>query len=163
MEPSARFHGWVLQFSPRLLGVVLRFVKNRAIAEELVQDVWLRAWRERNRIDEHRDAFNYLRVAAVHRAIDYLRSSAAIKYETTNATVETESSAAPEVSGNIEFDLSTLSAMERAAILLYYQEGQSVLEISKLLSAPPNTIKTWLSRARAKLKKNLLTKKEVAS
>ena len=43
----------------------------------------------------------------------------------------------------------------KAAVYLHYYEGCAVREIAAMLRQPPNTIKTWLSRARKLLKQEL--------
>ena len=43
----------------------------------------------------------------------------------------------------------------KTVIYMYYYEGYSTTETAKILDKSPNTIKTWLSRARAKLKEQL--------
>ena len=45
-----------------------------------------------------------------------------------------------------------LSAPQRAAIALFYSEGQPVAEIARMLEMPENTVKTHLRRARQTLR-----------
>jgi DNA-directed RNA polymerase specialized sigma24 family protein len=41
------------------------------------------------------------------------------------------------------------------AIILYYREEKSIIDIAKIMQAKENTIKTYLFRARQRLKKAL--------
>ena len=43
----------------------------------------------------------------------------------------------------------------KAAVYLHYYEGYTVREIASMLRQSPNTIKTWLSRARKALRQEL--------
>ena len=48
-----------------------------------------------------------------------------------------------------------LSVPQRAAVLLFYREGQSCSDIADVLQLPVATVKSHLYRARAKLKEML--------
>lgn len=48
--------------------------------------------------------------------------------------------------------ISSLSPNEKAAVLLFYMEDKSIKEISSIMGVPTGTVKSLLSRGRAKLK-----------
>lgn len=58
-------------------------------------------------------------------------------------------------------ELYSLPADERAAVHLFYYEGYSTEEIAAMTSCRPGTVRSRLSRARAKLKKLLDESKEI--
>ncbi|MBI3817536.1 MAG: RNA polymerase sigma factor [Planctomycetes bacterium] len=148
MERDAEFEQLVRAAGPPLLGLLIKFTRRREIADELLQDVWLRAWREFDRMDRGRDPLPWLRTLALNRAIDWSRSA---KWMQTRPLADSAPSRAP-ADAKLDVPLAGLSHHERAAILLYYQEGRAVLEIAQFLDAQPATVKTWLHRARQKLK-----------
>lgn len=49
--------------------------------------------------------------------------------------------------------IDELSPSERASVLLFYMEGKSVREITKILGIPSGTVRSQLSRGREKLRK----------
>ena len=57
---------------------------------------------------------------------------------------------------NLFYEVMSLKPDYRVIILLYYYEGYSIGEISKLLCLPTGTVGTRLSRARNQLKTKLL-------
>ena len=62
-----------------------------------------------------------------------------------------------DINSNIEFDalLRPLNSDERTIVVLYYNEGYKVEEISKILKINSNTVKTKLYRARKKIMEDL--------
>ncbi len=56
---------------------------------------------------------------------------------------------------SIEVDLNCLNWEERACLVLFFWEECSVKEIAEQLRVPTGTVKTWMFRARGKLKRKL--------
>ena len=59
---------------------------------------------------------------------------------------------APARADDTEIDLSVLSKDERICLTLFFWEGYSVRDISDELGVPTGTVKTWMFRARNKLR-----------
>ena len=56
-----------------VFSLALRFLRNREVAEELAQDVFLQCYRQLDRIEDESHASSWLRRAICHRSIDELR------------------------------------------------------------------------------------------
>jgi RNA polymerase sigma-70 factor, ECF subfamily len=151
-EKRARFDALVGAHGPIVMGVLVRFVRDRALAEDLWQDVFWSAWRRLDDLDRAVDPRPWLRTLAIHRAIDHVRRTRARPVVETGASLDERTAAPERRRADLEDDLAALPSHERAAILLHYQEGRSIAEIAIALDAPEGTVKTWLHRARRRLR-----------
>ena len=137
--------------------LVLRMVRDRGIAEDLVQETFLRVWNRSGGFDAERGAAGpWLLAIARNRALDYIRAQSR---RATN-TVEFNETEHPALfvdfpAGALNFDLARqvkraldqLTAQQRRAIELAYFEGMSQSEIAERMGQPLGTVKTWMRRA----------------
>ncbi len=154
--------------APLVLGLSRRVLADAALAEDVVQDVFVRLWERPERFDPDRGSLRSFLVRDAHgRAVDRLRSDGArARREQRHATLEAEA-VDPELdreiwnlirSEQVRAAVAELHAPEREAILLAYFGGFTYREVANLVGAPEGTIKT---RIRAGLRK-LATKLEAA-
>ena len=142
----------------KLLGVVLRIMKSRSIAEEVLQDVFLRIWLNADRFSpETAPAQVWLNAVARNRAIDVLRQkgpTAAVQAEDVawyERISEDREGALVDIA-SLRRCLGQLDAQMRGCVLLAYYEGFSREELAQRYNRPVNTIKTWLHRSLAVLR-----------
>jgi RNA polymerase sigma-70 factor (ECF subfamily) len=141
-----------------------RVLRNRALAEEVVQEVFIRLWYHADRFDPERGTLrSYLLAQAHGRSVDVLRSESSRRQrEAKDAarTIETEQDLATQVedlavSAEVRKALNVLPDAEKNAIQLAYYGGRSYREVAQLLSVPEGTIKsrirTGLQRLRVAL------------
>jgi len=142
-----------------VFGLARRLLSERALAEEVVQEVFLRLWNDPERYDPSRGTLRSYLLAQTHgRAVDLLRSEGARR-----AREERQARATAEAGYDIEhavWDLATaeqvrsavekLPAPERECIALAYFGGRTYREVAVQLDEPEGTVK---SRIRAGLKK----------
>jgi RNA polymerase sigma-70 factor, ECF subfamily len=141
-----------------------RMLWERALAEELVQDVFLRLWEQPDRYDQGRGSLrSFLLMDAHARCVDRIRSD-------TRRREREERSARAGVVADYDLDLeaydldiaeqvrevmATLSDGERQAIELAYFGGHTYREVARILDQPEGTIKsrirTGLTRLRTQL------------
>ncbi len=136
-----------------------RVLRNRAVAEEVVQEVFVRLWYHADRFDPERGTLrSYLLAQAHGRSVDVLRSESSRRQrEAKDAArgIETEHDLAAQVedlavSAEVRKALNVLPDAEKKAIQLAYYGGRSYREVAQLLSVPEGTIK---SRIRAGLQR----------
>ena len=146
-------------------GLILRAVRDKGIAEDLVQETFLRVWNGAGSFDAHRGAVGaWLLAIARNRAIDYLRGHG----KRTRNTVQLDETEAPSLFADLgkqsaHFDvikqlksaLGRLGGNERAAIELAYFEGMSQTEIAAHMGQPLGTVKTWMRRALQQMREAL--------
>ncbi len=139
----------------RLMAIVLSICRDRHVAEDLLQDVYVQVWRRADSFDAHQgSAMGWLTVIARHRAIDHIRSQART-YARTPADMQAELDRLPALTPDVEqtAELRALSAClerlqpeHRKAILLAYYHGWSRSELALHFNIPESTVKTWLRR-----------------
>jgi len=146
--------------------LVLRVVHDQAIAEDLVQETFLRIWNRVHSVDAETNSIGpWLLAIARNRAIDYLRSSAgrdrnfAVELdETDHASLYGEMEAGLLVSDQIrriKAAMEKLAPNQRTVVELAYFEGMSQAEMSARMGQPLGTIKTWVRSALQNLRNEL--------
>jgi RNA polymerase sigma-70 factor (ECF subfamily) len=150
-----RFENLVSAHGQTLFGLMKRFVPDPSTAEDLYQDVLLKAWQSLDRLDPSRDPLAFLRTLVINRAIDHFRRQRTRPAPETGRDLDARADPARCADGSFEEALAALPPHERTAVILYYQESHSVDEIGVALGVPNGTIKTWLYRARARLREQL--------
>ncbi|MCX6622616.1 MAG: sigma-70 family RNA polymerase sigma factor [Acidobacteria bacterium] len=148
-----------------LYGVILRIVQDSGIAEDLVQETFLRVWNHVGGFDSTRGAAApWLLTVARNRALDYVRCQG----KRMRNTVELNETEHPSLfidlkSDNLRFDtvnqvksaLARLAANHREALELAYFEGMSQTQIAERMGQPLGTVKTWMRRALQQLREDL--------
>jgi len=123
--------------------LILRMVRDTGVAEDLVQETFLRVWNRVGGFDSDRGAVGpWLLAVARNRAIDHLRS----RGHRTESTVELNVLNF-DLIRQVKRALDQLDSQQRQAIELAYFEGMSQTEIAERMGQPLGTIKTWTRRA----------------
>src|SRR5580704_13530939 len=145
--------------------LIVRVVRDGAIAEDLVQETFLRVWNRVHGFDGDKGSIGpWLLAVARNRAIDYLRSSSGRE---RNA-VEFEETDHPALYTDMERDilssdnarvlkgaLNKLSPNLRQVIELAYFEGLTQTEMAERMGQPLGTVKTWVRAALKSLRDDL--------
>lgn len=154
--------------SAQMHGVILRIVKHRSDAEDVLQEAWLQVWRNAEQYDGRRGTVGaWLCTIARSRALDFLRRSAR-RPRSPAARAESDEIAASDlhVSGwtivsdhgiDVRAALDALPARERTILEIAYFDGLTQHEIASQLNAPLGSIKTWMRRGLLRLR-SILTK-----
>ena len=143
------------KFSSSLFIMITSWVKDAEVAENLLQDVFLRAWKNRERYNESKGRlFTWLYRISRNICIDYYRSR---RYKQRRALHITDDM--PDIlSDNHVFSRSidsielrkfvnNLRQEEKEVVDLMYFKGFTQCEIAELLSMPLGTVKTRANRA----------------
>ncbi|MDE2363745.1 MAG: sigma-70 family RNA polymerase sigma factor [Hyphomicrobiales bacterium] len=155
----AAFRRLYLATSAKLLGLVTRITKSRAEAEEVVQEVYLKAWTNAASFSpDSGTGMGWLVSISRNRAIDLVRAKTAAATEAQ----ETEWFDKLVSDQNLEAEimdrtalvkcLATLEPAVRDMIVLAYVDGLSREELAERFGMPVNTVKTRLHRGLGALK-----------
>lgn len=136
--------------------VILRMVRDAAIAQDLVQETFLRVWNGASGFDAEKGAFGpWLCSIARHCAIDYHRSSgherSAVEWKETGYPplhVNTPPDfLAADNARAIRAALLTLTPRQREVIEFAYFEGLTQTEMADRMGQRLGTVKTWVRAA----------------
>ena len=140
-----------------LLKMAYVYVKNREMAEDIVQDVCEKAIQKADTFRGEASYKTYLIRMTINRAYDYLRSWKYKQLSLTSTFVQLLHLEIPEKkalksdeNAKLGLQILNLKPKYREVIILYYYEEFSVQEIAQILQLPEGTVKT-----RLKLKEKL--------
>lgn len=150
--------------SPKLYALLLRILKTRDLAEDALQECYVRIWQNAERYDAARGApMAWLATIARYRALDMLRArkpDSSLDAADDSPVDEIE---AP-VDGPEEYALSSegvsrldscmqgLAPEQRNIVLMAYYQGYTHTEISQRMNTAIGTVKSWLYRGLTKLR-----------
>lgn len=143
-----------------VFALVTRVLKDRAMAEEVTQEVFLRLWNEPERFDVQRGALRSFLLRQAHsRAVERVRSEEArrrredrVDREAVVVGPDVEQQALAGLGSDAVTEaLASLSSAEREAIVLAYFGGHSYREVAARLDLPEGTVKSRIRLGLAKL------------
>jgi RNA polymerase sigma-70 factor (ECF subfamily) len=156
-EAYRRHAGAVFALARRLLVDV-------TLAEEVVQEVFLRLWNQPERFDHERGSLRSFLLAQCHgRSVDLLRAETSRRRREDRDVRRTAESGYDlehevvdlAIADHVQQALTTLPDAEREAIALAYFGGHTYREVAELLDQPEGTVKsrirTGLQRLRTEL------------
>jgi RNA polymerase sigma-70 factor (ECF subfamily) len=146
-----------------LFRFVLRSVRERALAEELFQEIWMRVIEARSRYEPQAKFTTWLYTIAHNRIVDHWRRKGLKVVSMDDAEDPVEPPAAPGAEpdkilqgkqGLAKFlaALEALPPAQREAFLLHEEAGMSVAEIARATGANEEAAKSRLRYALSKLK-----------
>lgn len=157
----------VKRFERPVYSLVLRMVQDPGTAEDLAQEVFVKAFRRLETYDPQWKFSSWLFKIAHNTTIDHLRRSTleTVPLETeeddrgslasvlADESTETPQAAAErrDLARSLESAIGRLRPEYRQAVLMFYVHGSSYQEICEVLGQPLGTVKTNLHRARKEL------------
>lgn len=143
----------------RVFRYLVRVVRNEAMAEELLNEVFLGVWQGAARYEGRSEPTTWLLSIAHNKAVSSLRKKREVSgYDEEAAGQIEDEDDTPEVTlqkvdkaGQIRQAMKGLSAEHREILDLVYYQEQSVSEVAEVLSIPEATVKTRMFYARKKL------------
>ena len=161
------FGALVQQHSRKVFQLAFRMMRNEQDAEDVVQECFLRAYRQLGRFEARADFGTWLYRIAANCAVDMMRTrghrmqakaealdETAAYPELTRPTPDRLAESA-EIDQRVNEALDDLTAIERAAFTLRHHEGRSIDEICRTLNLGKSAAKHAVFRAVRKLRATL--------
>jgi len=152
-----RHHRAVMQFVHRFLGDI-----GRDTAEDLAQDVFLKAWKAASSFEPRAQAITWLLRIATNTCLNYRRGKRLRRAVSLDANTEADipdrqagpaaASQAREQADRVRRAIAELPPNQRAAIVLRHFHGLSYAEISDVLDVSVSAVESLLFRARRTLR-----------
>jgi len=149
------FEGLVVRYQDKVYRLAFSLTRDRARAEELAQDAFVKVWRALPRFDGRASLSTWLYAIARNTCLSALRYDARRRMWPLD---EMHEPAARTLEGSTGTDLSgvwglvdRLPEAQRQVITLFYLEDRSLREVGRLLDMPEGTVKSHLHRARRAL------------
>jgi RNA polymerase sigma-70 factor (ECF subfamily) len=147
------------RYAQFIFNLVVRVVRNRSDAEEVLQEVFLQAWRSASHYDPSRGSPEaWLVMMARSRAIDAVRAARRIPQGTETEPLPDIPKPVLDVAGEVEARalvtraLQELTGAQREVLELAFYEGLSQTEIAVRTGAPLGTVKTRTRMALERLR-----------
>ena len=145
-------------FRRKVFGLAYSFLRERAAAEDVTQEVFIKVWRALPGFDGRASLATWIYTIARNASLSALRArrpqASLSDPEVMEAVEGTDAVPSAEVAAEraaILRLLDQLPTKQRQVIMLFYMEGQSHEEVATMLAMPVGTVKTLLHRARARL------------
>ena len=158
-------------YSSRIYGLGLVMLGNESQAEDLVQDTFVKVWRNATRYDPARGSLDtWVLLTARNLAIDALRRRVleVRMLERTKPRSEADPAAGPDVMAETtdmvdraRQAMAALSPEQRAALELAYFGGKTSSEVAEMEGIPLGTAKTRIRTALLKLRESLEAPREL--
>lgn len=149
------FEALVFRHEAMLYRIAFNFFLSRAIAEEVVQDVFLQCFESLARIESPDHLKAWLRRTATHRCLDIVRSGQAqreLQLDELPDVSASDPESDPFLSERLRRLVASLPERQRMIVILRYSEDMDPEEIAELLGMPAGTVRSHLHRALALLR-----------
>ena len=156
-QDFTKLYDW---FSGAIFGIILRWINDKGAAENLLQDVFVKAWKNKALYDASKGRiFTWLYNITRHQCIDYLRSKA---YKQSRLAILDDIHQGLLPARNTDMILAdaiglrklvhNLKEEYKVLVELSYFQGYTQDEIAKMLNMPLGTVKTRLRTALIQLR-----------
>jgi RNA polymerase sigma-70 factor (ECF subfamily) len=150
------FEQLVPAYRRRVFGLAYSILRDRAAAEDLAQEVFVKLWQALPRYDGRARLSTWIYAITRNAAVSALRARRrSVSMSDAAVLAEVEGIAATPAAeledAALRRQVDALPEKQRQAITLYYFDERPVDEVAEMMGLPVNTVKTHLHRARASL------------
>lgn len=150
-------------YKGRLYGNLLRLVKSEEIAQELMQDTFVKLWQKRSELDSDKSVGAFLFRVAENKAIDFFRKAARDrKLEAMLVAIATEHYSHieeriyhKETMASLELAIEKLPPQRQRIFRLIKLEGKTYDEVGQMLGLTRSTINDHIVKATRSVKEQL--------
>jgi RNA polymerase sigma-70 factor (ECF subfamily) len=138
-------------FLPRLYPFIIKLTRSEAAVQEIIQETFIRAWLNRDRLAEMENPGGWLFRVASNKCYDHLRQKVLNDKLFKPITSEPDTRSAPhegldakELNRLVGEAVHTLPAQRKKIYLMSREQGKTIPEIAAALQISPNTVKNAL-------------------
>lgn len=151
-------------YSHKLFSFVFKILKNEADTDDVVQEVFLKIWESRHKLEDYKSLNAYIFTISYNNSIDLIRK----RINNTKYLEHLKNSAVinvtPTVISQIEFNelnirseklIANLPERQRQVYILHREEGLTYPEIAEKLGISKNTVENHMVKALKYLRENM--------
>ena len=143
-------------YAPPVYNYLLRLVNEPAVAEEILQEVFLAMWLSAHRFRQEARVKTWLLRIAHHQAVSWLRRARAAVESNAELEAAADDLIEEHVAHSWQLDqvraaLTRLTPNHRAVIELTFVQGLSYTEIAEVMNCPVGTVRSRMSYALRRL------------
>lgn len=157
------FRDNILPLKNKLFGFALRYVQNRQVAEDIVQDIMLKVWDNKNELKEIKNIESWCMTLTRNRSLDHLKAKSSKTSDLNDNHMSLASDATPdqalerkEIMVKIKEVVDKLPLKQREVVELRDFKGFSYKEIAEIVGTDINLVKVNLHRARKAIKEQVI-------
>ena len=151
-------------YSHKLFSFVFKILKNEADTDDIVQEVFVRIWESRDKLEDYKLLNSYIFTIAYNNSIDLIRkrinNNKYLEHLKNSAVIN----ATPNLISEIEFNelntqvqklIAKLPERQKQVYLLHKEEGLTYSEIAEKLGISKNTVENHIVKALKYLRQNI--------
>lgn len=155
----------VIPLKNKLYRFAKRFLEDHEDAQDIIQEVFIRLWNRRDKLDEYRSIEALAMVTTRNMCLDKIKArkypqesidNIESQQESENSDVTDEQK---EMVGRIKMVMKTLPENQKTVMHLRDIEGYEFEKIAEMLDMNENAVRVNLSRARKRVREILITQK----
>lgn len=162
-EPE-QFEELVREHQAMVFSMACRYLRNRALAEEIAQEVFLQLYKKLPELESPDHVLHWLRWVTAHRLIDHSRHEKRRPQSPLESVPEPAAASSerdPLLADMLRQLVAELPENARVVMILRYQEDLDPMDIARALDMPIATVKSHLQRSLALLRDKLSRQKGV--
>ena len=156
-NPAQVMEGLVTAHGDSLLRLCFLYLRDRHLAEDALQDTYVKAYRALDSFRGDSEAVTWLTRIAINVCKDMSRSAWMRRVDLSRALEDLPLGTAPyePEDDTLVRAVMALPEKQRSVILLYYYQGLKIPQIARVQGMPESTVSSHLQRARKRLHKAL--------
>jgi RNA polymerase sigma factor (sigma-70 family) len=138
-------------FADGLFRFALKNVRSKHIAEDLVQDTFMKVW-EKHETIENTKCKSYLFTTLYHLIVDWSKKPVTVTEDKIMQVKTSNSQHTIDIQKIIDEALDKLNHIQKTVLMLRDYEGYSYSEIAEITSLSETQVKVYIFRARQQMK-----------
>ena len=151
-------------YSHKLFSFVFKILKNEAEVDDIVQEVFVKIWESRNKLEDYKLLNSYIFTMAYNNSIDLIRKRISHNKYLEHLKNSASINLTPAIISQIEFNelngqvaklITNLPARQKQVYLLHREECLTYPEIAVQLGISKNTVENHMVKALKYLRQNM--------
>jgi len=151
-------------YSHKLFSFVFKILKNEAEVDDIVQEVFVKIWESRNKLEDYKLLNSYIFTIAYNNSIDLIRKRISSNKYLEHLKYSASINFTPTIISQIEYNelnnqvgmlIANLPDRQKQVYLLHREEGLTYPEIAEKLGISKNTVENHMVKALKYLRQNM--------